>query len=79
MIYFKNLVTGKKKAIMKDSFRSIEMNRYPELSNDFALEQAKKDPEIFVYIPDHWFRAKKKVDRQFLWGMLHTVRTDYVT
>jgi hypothetical protein len=38
MIYFKNLVTGKKKAIEKNVFKGIDINRYPELSNDFALE-----------------------------------------
>jgi hypothetical protein len=31
-----------------------------------------------VYVPDHWLRPKQKVDRDFLWGVLHTLNPDFV-
>ena len=32
----------------------------------------KGDPETLIYVPNHWFRAKQKVDRWFLWSVLNS-------
>jgi hypothetical protein len=78
MVYFKHIVQGKKLAIHKDDYREINVAKYPELTIEFALAQAKEDEEVMAYIPDHWLRPKAKIDRNFLWGILHSKQTDYI-
>jgi hypothetical protein len=29
------------------------------------------------YIPDHWFREKQKIDRDFLWGILNSMKNEF--
>lgn len=31
-----------------------------------------------LYLPAHWLRPKQKIDREFLWGAMHTVNPDFV-
>jgi hypothetical protein len=60
-----------------EEWKPIEVKQYPELKTEFALEQAKTDPEVMKYIPDHWFRPKSKIDRAFLWNILNSKQPDY--
>jgi hypothetical protein len=71
-------VKGTKKSFSKDDYKHIEVTKYPELSTEFALNQAKEDANVMLYLPAHWLRPKQKIDREFLWGAMHTVNPDFV-
>lgn len=78
MLFFKALVNGTKRVMNQDEFKDFFVRKFPELPIDFALKQVKDDPNLLIYIPNHWFRLKQKIDRDYLWSVIHSKYPDFV-
>ena len=68
----------KKKCFKQKDVRHLTVPTVPELGLKNIWEEALQIPEFSSYIPDEWTLANKKADRSFFWGILSTLKPDYV-
>jgi len=78
MQYLKDIITVVKLVLTKETARVLTVQRYPELSTKFVLEQCLRDEETIKFIPEHWTKPKARVSREFLWVVLASIQPDYV-
>jgi hypothetical protein len=53
------------------------VHRFTELNTTAALTMCMQDLKCWLYCPDHWAKAKARVDRQFLWTVLASIQPEY--
>lgn len=75
--YFQDVAAGTKYILMCTEASAFEVHRFSELNSKAALEMCLQDPLCWQYIPDHWAKPKARVDRQFLWTVLASIRPEY--
>ena len=71
--FFQDLISGKKVVFKNAKCNKVQVTKYPELSVKFALDQIRADDVCLKAIPQHWYKPKAKVDRDYLWSILATV------
>jgi hypothetical protein len=57
----------------------MEVPKFPELSVKSMFEEAIRDPEVSQYLPDFEMNSKKFPERDFFFGVLASVRPDYLS
>lgn len=75
--FFQDLITGAKQVFKNHKVNKISPTKYPELSNAFALAQIKECRDALMMIPNHWYKPKAKVDREYIWSILATVLPEW--
>ena len=58
--------------------RRLKIKTYQEFTSTSALEQCAQSQLASLYVPDEWLTGKR-ASREYLWNVLSTVHTDYVT
>ena len=51
---------------------------YSEISVKNLYEDAMKDPEVALYLPDLENNSNKLPEREFFFGILSTIKRDYL-
>ena len=57
----------------------MEVPKFPELSVKSMFEEAMRDPEVSIYLPDFEMNSKKFPERDFFFGVLASIRPDYLS
>ena len=52
--------------------------KYPELSVKNMFEEAMRDAEVSTYLPDFEMKSKKFPERDFFFGVLASIKPDYL-
>ena len=68
----------KKKKFNSKEVKHLTVSTLPELGMKFIWLEASQVPEFNKYIPDEWSLVNKKADRGFFWGILSTLKEEYV-
>ena len=72
------MLTGKKDAYSLKQFNKVDLERFHEFKVASLMNMVKNDEELKKYVPDHWFKPKGKVHKDYLVGVLGTMYPDYV-
>jgi hypothetical protein len=78
MAFLKAILANKKKALHQSKVKLMEVPKFPELSVKSMFEEAIRDPEVGIYLPDFEMNSKKFPEREFFFGVLASLRPDYL-
>jgi hypothetical protein len=77
--YLRAIVADQKKILKQSEIRSMIIPRYEELSVKNLYAEAMKDPLISSYLPDPDHCSTEFPERSFFFGIIATLKTDYLT
>jgi hypothetical protein len=72
------LLQQKKNFFLSKNISTMYVPAWPELALKFIWLEAYKVDEFNSFIPDEWTLTNKKADRPFFYGILCTLKPDYV-
>ena len=70
------ILNGTKDHFLSDEIARISVPNYPELSVDNMMKKCKNHEQVKRYLPD--FTEKRKVEKEWLWHVLHKISPDFV-
>jgi hypothetical protein len=76
--FMKAILCDDKKALKAKDVHPIEIPNYPEISVKSLYDDAMNDPEVAQYLPSKKQVSNKLPERQFFFGVLSSLRHDYV-
>jgi hypothetical protein len=76
--FVRELLQNKKKALLRADVKMLTVPRYEELSVKNLYDDAMKDEELRLYLPEHDHLSSKLPERDFFFGVLGTVRPEYL-
>lgn len=79
MAFFQAVIKGEKQLIPKASVLGIDIAKLPEFKISEALKHAASSEDVRRFIPDHWFKAKSRVCRWYIWNCINTVHPGWVS
>jgi hypothetical protein len=77
--FLKQIVNGEKSHMTNKSFNKIKVERFEEFTTKAALSMCKQDNICWKFVPENWAKDKAKIDREFLWWVLGTIRSDFIS
>ncbi len=75
--FIKQVLVDKKKLIPRSQLRPIVVPNYDELSVKNLWADAKDDPELNVFFPNH-DKDKKLPPREYFFNVLNTIQPEYL-
>lgn len=78
LAFLRAILCDEKKAFKTQEVKLIEIPNYPEISVRNLYEDAMHDESVAVYLPTKEMLSNKLPERNFFFGILSTLREDYV-
>ena len=78
LAYMRAILKEEKKALKSADVVVMEIPLYAEISVKNLYDDVMNDPEVAVYLPTREQCSNKLPERHFFFGVLATVRTDYM-
>lgn len=76
--YLRSILCEEKKAFKTKEVNHIEVPNYPEISVTNLYDDAMLDEEVAAYLPTKKQLSNKLPERNFFFGILGTLREDYL-
>ena len=80
MSFLQSILAEDKKCLFSAQVRLCNRirNHLPEYAVKNVWHQVREDAEVVEYLPDNEMDLDRMPDRRFFWGVLSTLRRDYV-
>jgi hypothetical protein len=79
LVFIRAFLQNKKKVLKSVEVKRITVPRYEELSVKNLYDDAMSDHDLSVYLPDRDQLSNKLPERDFFFGILGTIKPDYLT
>ncbi len=76
--FLRSILCEEKKAFKNKEVKLIEVPNYPEISVTNLYDDAMQDEEVAAYLPTKKQLSNKLPERNFFFGILGTLREDYL-
>jgi hypothetical protein len=76
--FVRAILQNKKRALKSIEIKKINVPRYEEISVKNLYNDAMSDPDLAQYRPDPKMSSGKLPEREFFFGIMATIRADYL-
>jgi DNA helicase IV len=76
--FIRAILSDKKQALKQAEVRHFVVPKYEELSVKNLYEDALKDAQVGPYLPDLEMNSNRLPERDFFFGVLGTIKPDYL-
>ena len=77
--FIKDILRNKKQVFRQNEVKHIEVPHYEELSVKNLYKDALKDNALRSYLPEEEEDSNRQPERDFFFGIVGTVKPDYLT
>ena len=79
LVFLRAILSDEKKALKNSELKTINVPNYVELSVKNMYDDAMRDPLVSQYLPDKKMNSGKLPERSFFFGVLSTLKFQYLT
>lgn len=76
--FVRAILQNKKRALKSIEIKKINVPKYEEISVKNLYNDAMSDPDLAQYLPDPKMSSGKLPEREFFFGIMATIRADYL-
>ena len=79
LVFLRAILSDEKRALKNSELKTIDVPNYAELSVKNMYDDAMRDPLVSQYLPDKKMNSGKLPERSFFFGVLSTLKFQYLT